>query len=75
MTDDRAQALVDLAVVSLGVVAAIYVMKTPPLRRIVGRALKYGLFTAAPSLLWQEVAHAWAETQTKNPESRIENQE
>lgn len=62
MERDHAQALVDLAVVAIGAVAAVYVLKTPPLRRGVWRALRYGLFTAAPALLWQETTRAWAES-------------
>ncbi|MGH2500851.1 MAG: hypothetical protein ACRDF0_12300 [Candidatus Limnocylindria bacterium] len=63
MGRDHAQALIDLAVVVLGVVAAVYVLKTPSLRRDVWRVLRYGLFTAAPALLWQETTRAWGETQ------------
>lgn len=70
---ERSEALADLALVALGVVAAIYVLKTPPLRRLVWRGLKYGLFTAAPSLLWQETTRAWAESARRD--SRILNSE
>jgi hypothetical protein len=70
MKDDHAQALIDLAVVGLGAVAVVYIMRTPPLRRALSRALKYGLFTAAPNFVWQEVTKAWAESGT-----RIENLE
>jgi hypothetical protein len=59
---ERSAALADLALVALGAVAVIYVLRTPPLRRIVWRGLKYGLFTAAPALLWQETTRAWAES-------------
>jgi hypothetical protein len=62
MTDDHAQALVDLAVVAIGAVAAVYVLKTPSLRRGVWHALRYGLFSAAPALLWQETTRAWGES-------------
>lgn len=59
---ERAEALADLALVALGAVAAIYILRTPPLRRLAWRGLKYGLFTAAPALLWQETTRAWAES-------------
>ena len=62
MTDDHVQALVDLTVVAIGAVAAVYILKTPSLRRGAWRALRYGLFTAAPSLLWQQTTRAWAES-------------
>jgi hypothetical protein len=62
MKDDHAQALIDLIVVGLGAVAAVYVFRTPPLRRAVWRVMKYGVFTAAPRVLWQETTHAWSES-------------
>jgi hypothetical protein len=84
MQDDHAQAIADLIVVGLGAVAAVYIFRTPPLRRAVWRALKYGVVTAAPRLLWQETTRAWSmsgnrewnrnpnlESRIKNPESRI----
>ena len=72
---DRAAAAADLALVALGAVAAIYVLRTPPLRRIVWRGLKYGLFTAAPSLLWGEITRAWAESAPQARDSRIPGSE
>ena len=54
----------------MGVAAiALYVVvTTPSLRRASGRLLKYGLFTAAPTYLWQEVTRAWAESAPANRE-------
>ena len=60
--DDQREALVDLALVGLGAVAAYYVLKTPSLRRAVWHLLKYGIVTAAPTVLWQETTRAWAES-------------
>ncbi len=60
--DDQREALVDLVLVCLGAVAAYYVVKTPSLRRGAWRMLKFGLFTAAPTYVWQETTRAWAET-------------
>jgi len=62
MKDDHAQALVDLAVVAFGAVAAVYILRTPSLRRATWRALKHGLFTAAPALLWRETTRAWTDS-------------
>lgn len=72
---ERSEALADLALVALGAVAAIYVLRTPPLRRLVWRGLKYGLFTAGPTLLWQETTRAWAESAHAPQDSRIPNSE
>lgn len=52
----------DLVLVCLGAVAAYYVLTTPSLRRSAWRVLKFGLFTAAPTYVWQETTRAWAET-------------
>ena len=62
VTNDYRGALVDVAVVVLGAVAAVYILKTPSLRRAAWRLLKYGFLTAAPHYLWQETAQAWAES-------------
>jgi hypothetical protein len=62
MQEEHARALVDLAVIGVGAVAAIWILKTPPLRRATWRLLKYALFTAAPSYLWRETTRAWAES-------------
>jgi hypothetical protein len=60
--DDQREALVDLALLGLGAVAAYYVLKTPSLRRAAWHLLKYGIVTAAPTVLWQETTRAWAES-------------
>ncbi len=70
MQEDHARALVDLAVVSVGAVAAIWILKTPSLRRAAWRLLTYALFTAAPSYLWRETTRAWAES-AHEPSPRI----
>ena len=66
MTDDQREALVDLALVGLGAVAVYYVLKTPSLRRTAWQLVKYGLFTAAPTYLWQETTRAWAESAVRD---------
>jgi len=71
MHDDHVQALIDLSVVTLGAVAVIYILRTPPLRRAATRALKYGLVTAGPRLLWREITTAWAASRIDPQESRI----
>ena len=61
MTDDQREGIIDLALVTLGAVAAYYVWRTPPLRRVAWQLLKYGVI-AAPAMVWQETTRAWAET-------------
>jgi hypothetical protein len=85
MRDDTRGALADLAVAGAASIALYVLARNPPLRRAVWRALKYGVFTAAPTLLWQETTRAWALSGTPdstrspeprtNLESRIRNQE
>jgi hypothetical protein len=62
MTSDTRGAIADLAVLGAVSVALYFVATTPPLRRVVWRALKYGAFTAAPALLRQEITRAWLES-------------
>ena len=62
MTDDTRDAIVDLALLGVAAVAVYVVVTTPPLRRSSWRLLKYGVFTALPTYLWQETTRAWAES-------------
>ena len=62
MNDETRGALADLAAIGAATVAVYFVATNPPLRRTLWRALKYGVFTVAPRLLWQETARAWAES-------------
>jgi hypothetical protein len=73
MTDDTGDATIDLAV--LGVAAlVVYVLATKPaVRRTTWRLVKYVVFTAAPTYLWQEVTRAWAESGIRNSEEETWN--
>jgi hypothetical protein len=62
MRDDHAQALMDLAMVAIGAVAVVYVVRTPSLRRVAWNLLKQSVFTAAPAMLWSETTRAWTES-------------
>ena len=62
MTNDTRGAIADLAVIGVGAVAVFFIARNPPLRRAVWRALKYGVCTAAPRVLWQETTRAWSES-------------
>jgi hypothetical protein len=66
MTDDTRGAIADLAAVAAVSVALYFVASKPALRRVVWRALKYGLGTAAPNLLRQEVTRAWSESAVRH---------
>ena len=67
MTHDTRDAIADLVLLGVAGVAVYLVATTPSLRRTTWRLLKYGLFTAAPTYLWQETARAWAESAPANP--------
>lgn len=62
MTSDRISTVADLAVEAIVVVAAIYVMRTPPLRRLAWHLTKYAIGTILPGYLLYETKRAWAET-------------
>ncbi len=62
MTDDTRGAIADLAVVGAVSVALYFVATKPALRHVMWRALKYGVGTAAPNLLRQEIVRAWSES-------------
>jgi hypothetical protein len=63
--DDTRGAIVDLALLGVAAVVVYTVVRTPLLRRATWRLLKYGLLTAAPSYLLQEVTRAWMESGTR----------
>ena len=62
MNDENRGAIADLAVVGAASMVLYLVATKPVLRRTVWRALKYGVFTAAPNLVWREVTRAWADS-------------
>jgi hypothetical protein len=55
MTHETRGAIVDVAVVGAVSVALYFIGRDPALRRVVWRALKYGVGTAGPHLLKQEI--------------------
>jgi hypothetical protein len=77
MTDDTRGAIADLAILGVAGVAVYIVATRPPLRRMAWRLVKYALFTAAPTYLWQETTRAWSESanlehHTRNPAPEYE---
>jgi hypothetical protein len=62
MTNDRADQVANvlLAVAAVGV--AVYVVKTPPLRRLAWRLAVTALTGALPAWIGREVQNAWAES-------------
>jgi hypothetical protein len=62
MREDTRAAITDLAILGVAAVAVYYVAKTPALRRLAWKLIKYGVVTAGPVYLRQEVTRAWAES-------------
>ena len=62
MNDENRGAIADLAVVGVASMALYFVATRPALRRTMLHALTYGVFTAAPNLVWREVTRAWADS-------------
>ena len=71
MTDDTRGALADLAFLAAATAGLYFVLSNPVLRRLAWRALKYGVGTAAPQLLWQETSRAWALSGIRDSDSRF----
>ena len=62
MTRADAEATADLILAAVGVAAAVVVITTPPLRRLVGRAARMWLGASVPVYLLLETHRAWVES-------------
>jgi hypothetical protein len=62
MTKADAEAAADLILVAVGVAAAVVVITTPPLRRLLGRATRMWLGVSVPVYLLAETRRAWVES-------------
>jgi hypothetical protein len=70
MTDDQARRAANVILAVAGAGVAIYVLKTPPLRRAAWRIA--GALVTGPLAAWftAELQRAWAESAGVAPESR-----
>ena len=59
MTDERAEQVANVMLVSAAVGVAIYVVRTPPLRRLAWRFAVTALTATLPEWIGREVQHAW----------------
>jgi hypothetical protein len=73
MTTDRTSAVADLVVAAIGAAAALYIMRTPPLRRLAWRLAKYAVGTMLPGYLVHETKRAWAGTASNRRAPAIMN--
>ena len=62
MTKADAESTADLILAAVGVAAAVVVITTPPLRRLVGRAAQRWLGASIPAYLLLETRRAWVES-------------
>ena len=62
MTNDRAEQIANVLLTAAAVGVAVYVMKTPPLRRLAWRLAVTALTGALPAWIGREVQNAWAES-------------
>jgi hypothetical protein len=62
MTKADAESTADLILAAVGVAAAVVVITTPPLRRLVGRAARLWLGASVPAYLLFEARRAWVES-------------
>jgi len=73
MTTDRTSAMADFVVAAIGATVALYIMRTPPLRRLAWRLTKYAVGTMLPGYLVHETKRAWAETASSRRAPAIMN--
>jgi hypothetical protein len=62
MTQDRAEQVANMLLAAAAVGVAVYVIKTPPLRRLAWRLAVTALTGALPAWVSREVQHAWTES-------------
>ena len=62
MTNDRADQVANVLLAVAAVGAAVYVVKTPPLRRLAWRLAVTALTGALPAWIGREVQNAWTES-------------
>ena len=70
MTEDTARRVADVILAAAALGIAIYVVRTPPLRRIAWRLAVTTLTSTAPMWFRQELQHAWAESGHASPGQR-----
>jgi hypothetical protein len=61
MTERQAEKIANLVIGAAAIGAAVYVLKTPALRRIVWRAARHALIAGVPAWLAAEARNGWAE--------------
>jgi hypothetical protein len=62
MTEESARTIANIVIGAAAVGAAIYIAKTPPLRRIAGRVLAMAVTGTLPAWFRGELQRAWAES-------------
>jgi hypothetical protein len=62
MNNDRAEQVANVLLAAAAAGVAVYVVKTPPLRRLVWRLTVTALTGAVPAWIGREVQHAWTES-------------
>jgi hypothetical protein len=67
MTDQTARKIANVALSAATVGAAYYVVRTPPLRRMVVRLAMTALTGAIPAWLVREAQQAWVQSAPRGP--------
>jgi hypothetical protein len=62
MTERHAEKIANFVIGAAVLGAAVYVLRTPALRRVVWGAARSGLIAGLPSWLMAETRHGWAGT-------------
>jgi hypothetical protein len=62
MTNDRAEQVANVLLIAAAAGVAVYVVRTPPLRRLAWRLAVTALTGTLPAWIGREVEHAWTES-------------
>jgi hypothetical protein len=62
MTTERAEQVANVLLATAAVGVAVYVMRTPPLRRLAWRLAVTAFTGTLPAWIGREVQHAWTES-------------
>jgi uncharacterized protein (DUF2236 family) len=67
MTEESARAVANIVLGAAAVGAAVYIARTPPLRRAAGRVVAMALTGTLPAWFRAEFQRAWAESGQRYP--------
>jgi len=73
MKEETARAVADAILAAAAIGAAVVILRTPPLRRLVLGLARTAITTGIPAWLTREVRQAWDASNSHSSESRAQN--